>query len=485
MNFMRIKLSEKALYLVCLFLLVHSAFSQSYTVETVPNVKLQTNSYVSNPDGLLRESTVNQIDQKLISLEQSTTAQVSVVMLNSIGDEDMTDFAQSLFEKWGIGQASKDNGLLILFVQDQKTIRFHTGFGLEGILPDVICKRIQTQKMVPLFKEGNVDGGMLAGIDEVAKILTDPAYAEEINAAEKPVELAKSGFLIIILALWLVISLIAFFAKLDSGFSNSKNSNKEAPNSKMSSGRWFLFWFVLPFILFVVLPIANSWLVMFCGFYLFFTLAAVAKYLRMNKSANTFIAKGKYRSVFDFYQENKGVLSLVILFPIPFAFLKKQFTNKMNSIRTHPRTCRKCNGTCVKLSEKEENEFLSKAAQYEETLKSVDYDVWKCGQCNDIHLEAYLNEKTKYTPCSMCNTTAARLTNSTTKVAATTSSTGIMIYSYLCKFCKHKSTVEGVIPQIVVSSSSSSSSDSSYSSSDSGGSYGGGDSGGGGASSSW
>ena len=57
--------SKKTLFLVCFYLLMVSAFSQSYTVETVPNVKLQTNSYVSNPDGLLSKSAVNQIDQEL------------------------------------------------------------------------------------------------------------------------------------------------------------------------------------------------------------------------------------------------------------------------------------------------------------------------------------------------------------------------------------------------------------------------------------
>jgi len=56
---------KKGIFLLTLLGLTVLGFSQSYTVETVPNVKLQTNSYVSNPDGLLRESTVNQIDQKL------------------------------------------------------------------------------------------------------------------------------------------------------------------------------------------------------------------------------------------------------------------------------------------------------------------------------------------------------------------------------------------------------------------------------------
>lgn len=137
-----------ALLLICLPWI---ASAQSCTIETVPNTKLVNNSYVSNPDGLLQESTVNQINSQLKALEDSSTAQIAVVMLSSIGDADIFDFAQRLFQHWGIGQDDKDNGLLILYVQDQRTIRFHTGFGFEGVLPDAICKHIQTQFMVPRF----------------------------------------------------------------------------------------------------------------------------------------------------------------------------------------------------------------------------------------------------------------------------------------------------------------------------------------------
>jgi uncharacterized protein len=167
--------------LLTFFLSQVFAFAQTYTVETVPNTKLINNSYVSNPDNLITEATVTQINQLLTSLEQQTTSQVAVVVLNSIGEETDFNFAQDLFKKWGIGKANKDNGLLILFIKDQRKIRLHTGFGLEGVFPDAICKRIETQKMVPHFKEGNFDQGILAGVEEVNKILTDPKYAEEIT----------------------------------------------------------------------------------------------------------------------------------------------------------------------------------------------------------------------------------------------------------------------------------------------------------------
>ena len=69
--------------------------AQVYTVDSVPNTKLQNNSYVSNPDGLITSTTLTQLDQLLTALEGQTTAQVAVVMLHSIGDQTDFDFAQA------------------------------------------------------------------------------------------------------------------------------------------------------------------------------------------------------------------------------------------------------------------------------------------------------------------------------------------------------------------------------------------------------
>ncbi len=81
-----------------LFLLIFGSvcycFAQAYTVESVPNTKLINNSYVSNPDNLLSDQAVVEINLLLDSLEKKTSAQVAVVMLNSIGDEDIFEFAQ-------------------------------------------------------------------------------------------------------------------------------------------------------------------------------------------------------------------------------------------------------------------------------------------------------------------------------------------------------------------------------------------------------
>ena len=130
---------------------------------------------VSNPDGIINDADVVRINSLLDQLENNTGVQTAVVAIDNIG-EDITDLtlATAIFEAWGIGDKEKDNGLLILLINapDYRRIKFETGYGLEGDLPDAICKRIQTTIMVPLLKEGNISEAMVKGIEGVCAVLS-------------------------------------------------------------------------------------------------------------------------------------------------------------------------------------------------------------------------------------------------------------------------------------------------------------------------
>lgn len=79
-----------------------------YTVDKVPNVHLDDGRrFVSNPDGILSAETVNTLDQMLFSLQEANTSEVAVVALQSIGDNDIDDFATELFTRWGIGKQKR------------------------------------------------------------------------------------------------------------------------------------------------------------------------------------------------------------------------------------------------------------------------------------------------------------------------------------------------------------------------------------------
>ena len=142
------------------------------SVDDVPNVRLtDVRRYVSDPTSILSPAATDTINAILGRLEKTTGIETAVVMLPSIGENDIFDFSTSLFRKWGIGKKKSDNGLLILFVMDQHKVRFSTGYGIEGTMTDAMSKRIQMQYMVPAFKRSDWNKGMVDGVRATAKVL--------------------------------------------------------------------------------------------------------------------------------------------------------------------------------------------------------------------------------------------------------------------------------------------------------------------------
>ena len=176
-------MNMKRIALLCLaFVGLLGATAATYRPDQVPNVQLQDRSrYVSNPDGILPAEAVAHIDSGCASLRGRGLAQVAVVAVDDIAGGDVFDFAVELFRSWGVGSARTDNGLGVLLVRERREIRFVTGGGLEGILPDALCKRIQVDLMLPEFREGDYGAGMVAGIDAAAQILEggEPDFSED------------------------------------------------------------------------------------------------------------------------------------------------------------------------------------------------------------------------------------------------------------------------------------------------------------------
>ena len=159
--------------ILCLLLVgALPALAGSYRPDEIPNVqRMDRRRYVSNPDGILSAGAVARIDSLCASLRERGLAQVAVVVVDDIEGGDAFSFAVELFRSWGVGSAESDNGLGILLVKELREIRFVTGGGLEGILPDALCKRIQLNYMLPAFREGDYSAGMVAGVEAAAAVL--------------------------------------------------------------------------------------------------------------------------------------------------------------------------------------------------------------------------------------------------------------------------------------------------------------------------
>ena len=164
----------KKLLTIGLLFLVVGLFAQNraYKVDEIPLVHLQDRTrYVSNPDHVLSDRAVHMMDTTLFALERQTGVQVMVVAVKDFDGGDCMEFAYQLGVKHGVGQKGKDNGLVVFLSTEHRCIRFMTGYGLEGDLPDAVCKQIQVRYMNRFFKDNRWDEGMVAGIQAIRQQL--------------------------------------------------------------------------------------------------------------------------------------------------------------------------------------------------------------------------------------------------------------------------------------------------------------------------
>ncbi|MCC8154092.1 MAG: TPM domain-containing protein [Tannerellaceae bacterium] len=227
-----------------IFLLLFLLFSYTiisgaeYSLETIPNVRLSNrNYYVSNPDGIISQTDVNRINSTLRSLEDSLSIEVAVVAVGSIGINEPRMFATDLFQKWGIGKKADDNGLLILLITDpsQRSVVFETGYGLEGVLPDAICYRLQQRYMIPLMREGNFSEGMAEGVAAVSEYLKASDYERaEIAGGKTPLTDSELpiGLLVLIFLFPVGIMVLALYANY------LKHRKRKCPNCGKKTFRY-------------------------------------------------------------------------------------------------------------------------------------------------------------------------------------------------------------------------------------------------------
>ena len=181
----------KKFILIAMFftLVVSAAKAEGYTIESVPNVQLADHRcFVSNPDNLLSPVTVDSVNRMLYALRDNGLAEVAVVVLDKVSeDEDAYFFAHNLLNRWGVGVEGEDNGLVLFASLGLRQIQIEVGYGLEGKMPDALCKRIIDRVIAPYLSQGDWDRGITAGVNAIYGILTeDPQYFVKAEDDETP-----------------------------------------------------------------------------------------------------------------------------------------------------------------------------------------------------------------------------------------------------------------------------------------------------------
>ncbi len=125
-------------------------------------------AYFNDYAQVVSTTTAAQLNHTLADFERQTSEQIVVAVFPKLlSDSSVEDYAVRVFRAWGVGQKDKNNGaVLFVFVADHKMF-LQTGYGLEGVLPDALCKRIIDEQITPRFKAGDFTGGLTVGVQSI------------------------------------------------------------------------------------------------------------------------------------------------------------------------------------------------------------------------------------------------------------------------------------------------------------------------------
>lgn len=166
-----------------------------YEIPPVP--EFQTSVY--DEINLLTASQKSNLEQKLIRYSDTTSTQIVIATISSTKGEYINYLGAQWAEKWGIGQADKDNGIFILLARDDRKIGINTGKGVEHLLTDAMSKRIIERDIIPYFKQNDYYGGLNRATDAIFEVMTGEYQGTRQNEVRFPFEIFIFLFIIFVI----------------------------------------------------------------------------------------------------------------------------------------------------------------------------------------------------------------------------------------------------------------------------------------------
>jgi uncharacterized protein len=151
------------------------------------------------------------LENMLAEFEKRKGSQVAVLIVPTTGEEDIEQYSMRVVEAWKLGRKEQDDGVLLLVAKNDRKLRIEVGYGLEGILPDVVCKRIIRNEIAPEFKKGNFYQGIHAGLEKILNLIEK----EELAAPDQSGSPEDGEDMAAFLVLGLILSLFAFILGLN------------------------------------------------------------------------------------------------------------------------------------------------------------------------------------------------------------------------------------------------------------------------------
>lgn len=154
--------------------------------------------WVNDFANVLAPQTKEQLNNLIADVEKQTTAEIAVVTVESTAPLTPKQYATELLNRWKVGKKGKDNGVLILLAVKDRRIEIETGYGVEGILPDGKVGEIIRTYMVPYFKNNRWGEGLIAGTQQIARVILEDAKTSSTPSKKVERSLQTGGFLYLI-----------------------------------------------------------------------------------------------------------------------------------------------------------------------------------------------------------------------------------------------------------------------------------------------
>ncbi len=195
--------------IISLFLVCFTALFAWSQIPTAPNPPRFFNNF--SQTGIISEEQGAELETMLDQFEQETSNEITVVIVDDINGDEAWHYASELGEKWGVGKADKDNGIIILVKPTKEKgghqVFISPGRGLEGAVTDISCGEIVDNELIPNFKKGDYFTGIKNAIVVLAKMAKGEINEKSYRKAIHKNDLVSSifGFLLIIVLVILLI----------------------------------------------------------------------------------------------------------------------------------------------------------------------------------------------------------------------------------------------------------------------------------------
>jgi uncharacterized protein len=167
-------------------------------------------SPVTDMTGTLSPAEIQALESKLLAFEKAKGSQIAVLIVPTTQPEDIAEFGIKVADLWRIGRKGVDDGVIFIITKDDRKFRLEVGYGLEGVIPDAVAKRITSEIVKPYFKNNDFVGGINAGVDQLIKLIEgEPLPEPEQQPAQQLTQGDENAFIFILFGGLFVGSLLS------------------------------------------------------------------------------------------------------------------------------------------------------------------------------------------------------------------------------------------------------------------------------------